>query len=161
VVAPSRNRFHNKEAPIMRKFTTIALASLVFAGTGHLAAAAEPIPRDGITFVSGGIGLDAKERLQAQSGDYNLRLIFTLAEGNYLADVDVALSDARGNRILQHTADGPFFMAKLPAGQYTVTATYAGKTQTRRVNVGSRGLHTTYLRWPSNPQTDFVFADGR
>jgi hypothetical protein len=145
----------------MRKITTIALVSLALAGGSHLAAAVEPITRDGITFVSGGIGLDAQEKLQAQSRDYNLRLVFTLAEGNYLADVNVALTDARGKRLLEHTADGPFFMAKLPAGQYTVTATYGGNTQTRRVSVGTRGLSTVHMRWPSNPQTDFVFAGSR
>lgn len=145
----------------MRKFATIVLAGLMLAGGSYTAAAAEPVNRSGITYVSGGIGSDAEERLRAQRSEYNLMLVFTLNEGNYLADVNVSLADAKGAKLVEHVADGPFFLAKLPPGQYSVSATYDGKTQTRRVSVGGKGLNTVYLRWPSNPATDFVIAGGR
>ena len=35
-----------------------------------------------------------------------------------------------------------------------VRAAYAGNAQTRKITVGDR-LRTEYLRWPSNPETDF------
>jgi len=145
----------------MRKIASIALAGLVFAVSSHWAASSGEITRGGITYVSGGVGVDAEEQLLARQKNFNLKLLFTLVEGNYLADVNVALADAKGNKLLEHLADGPFFMAKLPEGQYTVSATYEGKTQTRRVNVGAGGLHTVHLRWPSNPDTDFVVSKHR
>jgi len=37
-----------------------------------------------------------------------------------------------------------------------VTATYGGDNVTRKVSVGERGTRTAYLRWPSNPETDFI-----
>ena len=52
-------------------------------------------------------------------------------------------------------------LAKLPSGQYTVAATYDGRTLTRRVGVAGKGLSTVHLRWPSNPETDFVVAQDR
>lgn len=109
----------------------------------------------GISYVSGGIGEDSEAQLKAREKEFNLKLIFTLIEGNYLADVGVRITDAAGKTVVEHVADGPFFLAKVPAGAYTVTATYSGKTQTRKVKVGER-LHTEYLRWPSNPQDDFA-----
>ncbi len=86
----------------------------------------------------------------------NLKLVFTLNEGNYVAGVNVGVTDGKGMTVVEDVADGPFFMAKLPAGNYTVTATYEGKTVTRKVQVGSRGMRTENFHWPSNPQTDNV-----
>jgi hypothetical protein len=109
--------------------------------------------RDGIEYLSGGVGINAQEAINARAQDFNLKLVFTLKEGNYIADVGVAVQDAKGRTIVEDTADGPFFLAKLPAGQYTVAATYEGRTVTRKLQVG-KGLRTEYLRWPSNPETD-------
>lgn len=145
----------------MRKITAIALAGLLCAVSSHWAAATGNITRDGINYVSGGVGLDAEERLPEQQKNFNLKLMFTLVEGNYLADVNVVVADAKGNKLIKHLADGPFFMAKLPQGQYTVSATYEGNTQTRRVNVSTGHLNTVHLRWPRNPETDYVISDKR
>lgn len=113
---------------------------------------------DGIAYVAGGIGIEAQQRLdaKARADDFNLKLVFTLHEGNYIADVDVVMKDQQARTVLQEMADGPFLFAKLPAGRYTVEATYEGKTETRTINVGETGMRTAYMRWPSNPQTDFI-----
>lgn len=109
--------------------------------------------QDGIEYLSGGVGVNAQDQINERARDFNLKLVFTLNEGNYVADVGVALKDAKGRTVVEDVADGPFFLAKLPAGQYTVAATYEGRTVTRKLQVG-KGLRTEYLRWPSNPQTD-------
>ncbi|OGA38340.1 MAG: hypothetical protein A3G24_14815 [Betaproteobacteria bacterium RIFCSPLOWO2_12_FULL_62_13] len=109
----------------------------------------------GVSYVSGGIGENGQAQLMAREKEFNLKLVFTLVEGNYVADVNVLVKDAGGKTVVEHLANGPFFMARLPAGTYSVAATYEGKTQTRKIKVGDR-LHTEYLRWPSNPQTDFA-----
>ena len=70
----------------------------------------------------------------------------------------MAVKDTKGATVVEDVAQGPFFMARLPAGQYTVVATYEGKTVNRKVQVGSKGLRTEYLRWPSNPETDFPIS---
>jgi hypothetical protein len=108
---------------------------------------------EGIEYLSGGVGINSQEEINARAKDFNLKLVFTLNEGNYIADVGVAVKDAKGRSVVEDTADGPFFLAKLPAGQYTVAATYEGRTVTRKLQVG-KGLRTEYLRWPSNPGTD-------
>jgi len=73
--------------------------------------------------------------------------VFTRADGKYLANVRVVLSDAKGRKLLEHVADGPFFMASLPAGQYSVAATLGGTAQTRNVEVAGNRLRTELLRW--------------
>ena len=48
---------------------------------------------------------------------------------------------------------GPIFMARLPAGAYSVDVSYEGRPQARKVKVGER-LRTEYFRWPSDPAAD-------
>lgn len=103
--------------------------------------------------VSGGIGADEVAALKAREGQYNVKFVFTLIEGNYVADVDVVLKDAAGRIVVEHFAKGPIFMARLPSGKYSATVIYAGKAQTRAVEAGEK-LRTEYFRWPANPETD-------
>jgi len=135
---------------MIRHAVIAGLAGLLSGATGVALGATE------IAHVSGGIGVAEQQQLDARKSEFNLKLVFTLNEGNYVAGVDVAVKDGKGATVVQDVADGPFFMARLPSGQYSVVATYEGKTVTRKVQVGAKGLRTEYLRWPSNPQTDDV-----
>lgn len=123
------------------------------AAAGQAPGSYEPkVIRSGeIAYLSGGIGETEQEQLRAREKEFNLKLVFSLVQGNYVADVDVVVSDAKGRKLVEHLAEGPFFMVKLPAGQYTVAATYEGKTVTRKVKVAAGGLRTEYLRWPAGP----------
>ncbi|HKU70568.1 MAG TPA: carboxypeptidase-like regulatory domain-containing protein [Burkholderiales bacterium] len=126
----------------------------------YSAGTATPAATGSIPHVSGGIGEGEQQQLLARQRDYNLKLVFTLNEGNYIADVNVAVKDKAGKTVLEDVSGGPFFLAKLPAGQYSVVATYDGKAVTRKVSVGS-GLHTEQFRWAANPQVDFVSRSGK
>ena len=50
---------------------------------------AAEVARDGVTYTSGGVGIDAQEQLNARAREFNLKLVFTLNEGNYIAGVTV------------------------------------------------------------------------
>lgn len=140
----------------MRHIGWLGLAAMAFATLAMAQTAPEKvITQNDVSYISGGIGIDSQERLTAREKEFNLKLVFTLVEGNYLADVGVTIKNAAGKTVIEHVADGPFFMAKLPAGAYSVTAAYGGKTQTRKVSIRADRLRTEYLRWPSNPKTDF------
>jgi hypothetical protein len=146
----------------MRQMTWLGLLVIGFATLGAAQTPpAKAVTQGNVPFVSGGIGVDSEQALKAREKEFNLKLVFTLVEGNYLADVDVTIKDAAGKTVVEHVADGPFFMAKLPPGNYSVTAAYGDKTQTRKISAPAKGLHTEYLRWPSNPQTDFTLPPER
>jgi hypothetical protein len=134
----------------------ILIAAVLLGGLGLQTLAAERgTGRSAVPYVSGGVGEDALARLKAREKEFNLKLVFTLTEGNYLADVGVSIADASGKALVEHVTDGPVFMARLPAGTYVVAARYSGSAQTRKVSLSAGRLHTEYLRWPSDPRTDF------
>jgi hypothetical protein len=100
-----------------------------------------------ISYLSGGVGKPEREQLRAMEKEFNLKLVFTLADGKFVASVRVVVSDAKGRKLLEHVADGPYFMARLPAGQYSIAATYAGNSQTRKIEVAGGRLRSEQFRW--------------
>jgi hypothetical protein len=141
----------------MRQMKWLGLLAIGFATLGAAQApAGKAVTQGDVPFVSGGIGVDSEQALKAREKEFNVKLVFTLVEGNYLADVGVTIKDAAGKTLVEQVSDGPFFLAKLPPGNYSVSAAYGGKTQMRKVSASAKGLHTEYFRWPSNPQTDFT-----
>ena len=140
----------------MRQMRWLGLAAVAIVTLAMAQASPEQvITQNGVSFVSGGVGVDSQERLNAREKEFNLKLVFTLVEGNYLADIGVTVKNAAGKTVIEHTAEGPFFMAKLPAGTYSVSVVDDGKEQTRKVAVRDGRLRTEYFRWPSKPGIDF------
>jgi len=126
----------------MRHRRWILVLSLALAATAaHAQKGAD------VDIVSGGIGLDAREALAAKARGHTLKLVFALASREYVSDVDVEI--AGGGRKPTHHAEGPWLFARLPAGQYTIRATFNGNTQTKTVAVGAQGRKEVNFLWPA------------
>ena len=107
--------------------TALTTAALILAS-----AALGPIRADTI-YQCSGIGLE--EREAAENVPHTLRLEFVQADGHYLGGIEASLSDAGGNEILAVRCPGPWVLLDLPDGTYRVSASFEGKTVTRRVTV--------------------------
>ena len=145
-----------------RRAVLVGLLSLGFT-LPALAADAASVPEDGgetekvvmvgnISYVSGGIGEESRERLKAFSAAFNLKLVLAMKTGEYIGDVQVSIAEKGskelgGKELVQAVAEGPVFMANLPAGSYVVTATAEGKTQRQAVTVSKGKLGTMHFRW--------------
>ena len=84
----------------------------------------------------GGIGSDESTRMRAEMKDHPLSLLFARPDGEYLADVQVNLSDAGGKTLLDWKAGGPVCLVDLPPGRYKVQAMSGGATREHEVTVG-------------------------
>ena len=124
----------------MRKLLFL-LAFSVFSMQGARAQSAS------VQTISGGVGLESMAELVAQQASYNLKFVFTLMEGDYVADVVVRIADPSGSVVLDQSSDGPVLLVRLPAGNYVATLTYEGVAQTRKLAVREKGLRTEQLRW--------------
>ena len=101
-----------------------------------------------ITFVSGGAGTEDRDALRQVESQYNLRLLFAARNGDYLANVAVTLSDARGNAVLDTIAEGPIFYARVPAGRYRLTVSNQGQSQSRDISIGNGAVRQDFY-WAS------------
>ncbi|MBM3373804.1 MAG: hypothetical protein FJY44_08020 [Betaproteobacteria bacterium] len=96
------------------------------------------------------MGKTELQALREVESGHNLKLVFTLEGGQFVTDVDVEISGAASDHILRHRARGPWLLACLPPGAYTVFVEYEALRQSRTLTVG-KGLRTEFFRWPTGP----------
>lgn len=133
----------------------LLLAGLSFAAVIPAAdlAGLQPQMQNNIMYISGGVGEDQQAMLAALSREgYTLQLLFAeRGSGAFVADVRVMIADKSGRPLLDAVADGPGFFAKLPEGEYRVTAEYKGLKESRTVHAGNRNPAMTLVYWPAEP----------
>ena len=74
----------------------------------------------GIPYVSGGAGTEEVDQLRSMEKDFNLKMVFALTSGAYLAEGNGSIVDAGNQVVLDTLAEGPWFLARLPPGTYQV-----------------------------------------
>ena len=128
-------------------FIGVALAWAPLALAGALPPEQQAGP---VAYISGGIGESEVAAMKAAEGRYPLSLLFVQNEagrGAYLADVGVEIRDSRGNKVLATTSQGPFLLARLPAGRYTVVASHDQVRRTQQVTVADPGHQRIVFSW--------------
>jgi len=117
----------------------------------EMLAKSKPAENGAVSYVSGGVAVSGMRAIDAEEHNYNLKMLFVAAQnGEYLADVNVMITDSKGNSILDTTTKGPVLLVKMPNGEYTVTTkTQSGKTLARKIKVGDDYLASYVLRYPA------------
>jgi hypothetical protein len=138
-----------------RMATAIAVSSAALALPLTAALAGDmPAPRTegAITYLSGGVGQNEADAIKHVAGYYPLELEFLLKaspKDEYLSGVKVRIRDANQKLVLNVTAEGPFLLANLPAGKYTVSAERNGQVEMRAVNVVHDRHQHIVFEWQS------------
>lgn len=115
------------------------------AGSSAFAEAAPVLPMEqhagSVSYLSGGIGQEESEAIKRAAANYPLEVVLveksSQGTATYLADVSVEIRDDKG-RIVLDTHAGPFLLARIAPGKYSITATFTGVTK-RREYVSRRG----------------------
>ncbi len=139
---------------IKNKLLSYGLVAILLGSASFLTLAgnnAETIAQTpgGISYVSGGVGEKSLDRLNSMAGEFNLKLVFAMKSGEYVNDVSVVIADAKGKTILETVSEGPWLLARLPAGNYRIVASFAGKSEKRQAAVSASELRTIDFRWAS------------
>jgi hypothetical protein len=142
----------------MKKTSTIVwMVLFVLVGTGAPASANSYIPPFGgsqkalsgtLGYLSGGVGISERKQMEQMAKGYNLKLVFDMRSGDYLAHVMVKIQNRHGKVLMDTLSAGPWFYAKLPAGVYWVTAGFDKHPIVRKVSVGHR-VRSVILTWAS------------
>ncbi|TFL14875.1 carboxypeptidase regulatory-like domain-containing protein [Pusillimonas caeni] len=138
----------------------LACASALLGGAGLLcigwmgAAHAQLPPAQtaqGVEYVTGGFGSDAAAAFKEAKSRYPLALTFAATDEDgstpYVAEVQLEVTDEQGKSVLSLPSVGPFLLADLKPGTYTVRATYEGKAQTQQMKVAGPGSADARIAW--------------
>lgn len=101
----------------------------------------------GLSYLSGGVGDEERDEILAREKDFNLKLVFAEKTGSYMADVKVVVLNTKGQTVLEANSTGPFFLAKLPAGNYRVKVTGNGRAQEAMMAVPAKGRQGRTFIW--------------
>ena len=149
----------------MKAYLSVALAALLLPLAAHAQQteasglderAALPATHfsNGFTYICGGIGRAEAERMKQAAANYDLMLTFAERDGDYLADVDVAIADAGRRRVLEARCDGPIMLVDVPqAGAYRIRAEAIGLAMTSSAYIGNKQSAPQQVRlaWPMEP----------
>jgi hypothetical protein len=103
-----------------------------------------PIKQAGdITYRSGGVGIDEWTVMKSDAPNYSLTVIFATHIGTqtpYVSPDHLAILRSDGTSVLDIKPDGPYLLVNLPAGAYRITASSAGDSRVKEVQLNA-GVH--------------------
>jgi hypothetical protein len=111
----------------------------------------EPQQQNGMTYLSGGIGLDESRAIQRVKG-YNLHMTFSTGPANeYLPDIDVVIQTVKGRSVLSLSQVGPITYVKLPVDRYLIVSSVNGHEKRQIIAITSRSTRTVNFHWKDEP----------
>ena len=122
-----------------------------------------PVSRPGqapISYKEGGIGLDESQAMFNEAPRWTLMLIFSelqrdsLLEGPqrhptaaWVADVQVRITNERGEEFLNQTIEGPLVLINLPTGEYLIEAQYQSLSKKSWLSVVAGRHQKVWMHW--------------
>lgn len=111
----------------------------------------KPQQQNGISYLSGGIGIDETQAIQQEKG-YNLHMTFSAGPSNeYVPNIDVVIQTLKGQVVVSMKQIGPIAFVKLPADTYLIISSRDGHEKRQTIAVGSGAVQTVNVHWGDEP----------
>ncbi len=146
--APSNNKEHVMTTYEILRGRILLLGTVALMSMTSVAFAQDALTvqqQGDIQYITGGIGTDERDQLEATKSDYNLHITNTATDGAFANNTNLVISDRKGTALVTAVA-GPIFYAALPAGTYTISAANGDQQQNKTVKLG-KGTTKTNLFW--------------
>lgn len=105
---------------------------------------------DDVNYVTGGIGEDEKQAIEAAKGDYNLHVMSASLNGAFVGDARVIIRQKDGKVLhdMLNVVAGPLLYVKLPPGSYVLEASLGAQTKRQNFSVSKKGAPARiHLGW--------------
>jgi hypothetical protein len=105
--------------------------------------------QEGISYTSGGYGLNERGALEATAKKYDLIISNADKKGEFTAGTKFVITNKGNHKTLTVKDTGPLFYAKLPAGTYVIKAVNDDRKVERTISIMSKKQDKIHLIWPS------------
>lgn len=103
---------------------------------------------EGVSYISGGIGVDEVNELQQHKDEFNLYLLFSEGErGTAAVGVDIEIYNAKQELVFTLKNAGPRVYVNLPAGEYKVNGVFNSQTQGATFAINGKQSKKVVLYW--------------
>ena len=134
----------------MKKLISLMSLLLVLPAAVALAGPSLPVEvqsSQGIEFYNGGVGLGERGQMPQL---YPLKVVLVTDRGLYLNDAEIVITRG-GEEVLRARADnGPWFVADVPPGSYSLKATLEGSSASASVKIGAGQKKVVVLSWKTS-----------
>lgn len=134
----------------------VAVAGLLFASGVAAQTYFPPQERTqgSVSFMTGGVSVDEADAMRAASAHYPLTLELAAAAGGprdeYISNARVDIRDSKGAPVLDTRTDGPFLLARLPPGSYTVDVEWNGAHKRQTVEISPNQRKHLLVEFPGS-----------
>lgn len=102
----------------------------------------------GVKYLTGGIGDEEKDQLRSMAGDFNVRVLLTSTNGEFISEAIVRVLDAGNTAVVTAQNAGPYFYVNLPPGSYKIEITSKqGGIKTISVKAPAKGSSQQQVRF--------------
>ena len=142
-------RYAVRATPRARVAQTAIVTALALGAVGSAVAMPQSFNYHGTPLLTGGVSEEERDAMRRELGPYNVWLAFVERDtGNYVAGVKVSVIDAQGTAVVDAVSDGPWLLARVPPGRYTVRTSDG---QEQAITAGGSTHAMTILRLPHQP----------
>lgn len=109
----------------------------------------------GQRYVTGGIGSEEVEALQAYKKQFNLYFVFTEGKiGRVIDDVNLSILDGQNQLVFAIKHANPRLLLQLPAGRYQAVANYQGQKLRQWITAEDKRHQRIILNWPAQVEEE-------
>ena len=123
---------------------------LLIASSWVLAQIPETQYSQGISYITGGVGEGETNAILAEAKQWPVLLEMSQMEngrGVWIFGAKVKVLNSQGKVVFDAPADGPYILINLPAGDYSIEASYEGVVQKRALTLKSNSNQKISIFW--------------
>ncbi len=126
----------------------IFLLACSFFQSAHAAGAETRISKNGIAYMTGGIGEEETLAMRPYAKKFTLNLLFSEGKaGQSVTDVNVNIYNEQSELVFRVKGAKPMLYVNLPAGTYTIVANNNGEKLRHKMTIAENTPQRVILNW--------------
>ncbi len=133
------------------------LLAFSFIESAHAAGAETRLAKNGIQYMTGGIGEEDKFDMRPHAKKFTLNLLFSHGSaGEYITDTNVNIYNEQSELVFRIKGAKPMLYVNLPAGTYTILASNNGEKLRHKLTIDANTNQKVILNWKDETEQNIA-----